>query len=153
MYPLDSLYVRDKKYNKRAVCIAYSIWPFSSFLPVEGDLPGRCGSTLSQRVAKSFVSESDVASTLPVPHPEQKWSNAARKSYLAGPKDQCRAFVGSTGSSLASKRKIYLSEKRKVMVKTTLAGRSKNSPIEKAVCDRRHIIIKKLCHRVITFTA
>jgi hypothetical protein len=119
MYPLDSLYVKDNKYNKRAVCIAYSIWPFSSFLPVEGDLPGRCGSTLSQRVAKSFVSESDVASTLPVPHPEQKWSNAARKSYLAGPKDQCRAFVGSTGSSLASKRKIYLSEKRKVMVKTT----------------------------------
>ncbi len=34
----------------------------------------------------------------------------------------------------------------------SLAGRSKNSPIEKAVCDRRHIIIKKLCHRVITFT-
>src|SRR5260221_2493034 len=34
----------------------------------------------------------------------------------------------------------------------SLAGRSKNSPIEKAVCDWRHIIIKKLCHRVITFT-
>src|SRR5437016_1734037 len=34
----------------------------------------------------------------------------------------------------------------------SLAGRSKNSPIEKAVCDRRHIIIKKLRHQVITFT-
>ena len=34
----------------------------------------------------------------------------------------------------------------------SLAGRSKKSPVEKAVCDRRHIIIKKLCHRVITFT-
>jgi hypothetical protein len=34
----------------------------------------------------------------------------------------------------------------------SLAGRSKNSPVEKAVCERRHIIIKKLCHRVITFT-
>jgi hypothetical protein len=29
---------------------------------------------------------------------------------------------------------------------------SKNSPIEKAVCERRHILIKKLCHQVITFT-
>jgi hypothetical protein len=34
----------------------------------------------------------------------------------------------------------------------SLAGWSKNSPIEKAVCDMRHIIIKKLCLQVITFT-
>jgi hypothetical protein len=43
------------------------------------------------------------------------------KVIWAGPEDQYRAFVGSTGSSLASKRKIYQSEKRKVMVKTTQA--------------------------------
>ncbi len=30
--------------------------------------------------------------------------------------------------------------------------RSKKSPVEKAVYDRRQIRIKKLCHRVITFT-
>jgi len=34
----------------------------------------------------------------------------------------------------------------------SFAGWSKNSPIEKAVCERRHIIIKKLRHQVITFT-
>jgi hypothetical protein len=107
MYPPGSLCVKDNKYNKRAVCITYSIWPFSSFLRVEGGLPARGGSTLSQRVAKSFVSESDVASTLPVPHPGQKWSNATRKSYLAEPQDQYRASVGSIGSYLTSKRKIY----------------------------------------------
>ncbi len=35
----------------------------------------------------------------------------------------------------------------------SFAGWSKNSPIEKAVRDRRHTIIKKLRHQVITFTA
>jgi hypothetical protein len=35
----------------------------------------------------------------------------------------------------------------------SFAGWSKNSPIEKAVCDRSHIILKKLRHQVITFTA
>jgi hypothetical protein len=34
----------------------------------------------------------------------------------------------------------------------TFAGRSKYSPIEKAVCGKRHRIIKKLHHQVITFT-
>ena len=34
----------------------------------------------------------------------------------------------------------------------TFAGRSKYSPIEKAVCGKRHRIIKKLHYQVITFT-
>jgi len=44
---------------------------------------------------------------------------AAWKIYVAGPFNRYIAFVGSTSPSLASKRKIYESEKRTELSQTT----------------------------------
>jgi hypothetical protein len=51
-------------------------------------------------------------------------SNAATKSYGGMPISRKIALTGSSGLSPASKRKIYLSEKRKVMEQTTITSGS-----------------------------